>query len=329
MDSNNGDQISEDQIARLLLKTGSRNKPSEALSNEIKANVKLAWQEEVEAQGRRRSTRFRYSVAAGFLLAMSIGIGVLTIPGHPSSSYATVAKVVNRVEYQLEAGGIWRDFEGAEIKGEIRVRTMANSFASIVMVNGLNLRIAQDSLIQLTGLDEVDLITGQIYVDSNDGGSRANSIVVTTPFGHARDIGTQFSVRVLRSNWQVQVREGSVEINHGDVVAFAGERILMAENASVQKSAIDTDDESWAWTQKVSVTFDLEGAALSSYLDWVSRETGKTLKYRSEVARNQAKRTMLHGSIKGLKPLESLRIVLATTDFYVVTVESGSFVVDR
>jgi len=323
-DDSRNDLVGENQISDLLQQVGSRNNPPDILYDQIKSNVKSVWQEEVNA---RRTKRNAYSVAAGFALAVAIGTATFLASNNKVNSYATVDGVVNQVEYLRQGDDTWRDLKRTEVNGVMKVRTHANSFVSISMINGLNVRLAENSDVTLVGIDEINLKSGNLYIDSNDHADVQNSIWITTPFGQARDIGTQFAVRVMPDNWQIQVREGSVEINHGDIVALAGDRILISESNIVRKSTIDPDDMSWDWTQEVVATFHLEGATLSTYLNWVSRETGKPLEYRSEVARKQATSTMLHGSIEGLKPLESLPVVISTTDFHRVDAEPDRIVI--
>jgi hypothetical protein len=322
------DQIIESLIYELLQRVRTRSSPSDETVDGIKANVKLAWQQEVDAQGKKRSARKRYSIAAGLFLAIGVGTATLMNSGVQDESYATIDKVVNHVEYQLEEDGVWRDFNGANIKAEMNVRTDANSYASIVMTNGLNVRLDHNSQIRLMGVDEIKLDSGTIYVDSGNDERIENSIRVTTPFGRARDIGTQFSVSVMPNSWRVQVREGSVEINRGDAIAFAGEQVLIRQDNTTQKSAVGADDESWQWTQEVAATFALEGATLSAFLRWVSRETGKPLEYQSQLAKTRATATILHGSIKRLKPLESLSVVLSTTNFQLATNDPDKLLVE-
>jgi len=65
------------------------------------------------------------------------------------------------------------------------------------------------------------------------------------------------------------------------------------------------------WSQLVATAF----------LDWVARETGRTLTFVGPASRADTERTTLNGSISGLTAMQALDAVLATTRFrYDVTV---------
>ena len=59
--------------------------------------------------------------------------------------------------------------------------------------------------------------------------------------------------------------------------------------------------------------FEIEGQPLAGFLDWVARETGRHIQFADTGVRDTALRTRLHGSIRGLAPLEALGRVLSTT----------------
>ena len=51
--------------------------------------------------------------------------------------------------------------------------------------------------------------------------------------------------------------------------------------------------------------------------------------FRSELARSAARSTILHGSIDGFQPGESLGIVLSTTDFELIEENGGSVLLGK
>lgn len=318
--------VDETQLSDLLKKTGPREAPSAELSQEVKANVKLIWQQEVKKN--KRMLQRRYAIAAGLVFAIS-SVVLVNFFSKPEF-YATVSKVVNQVEYQRQ-GGSWYNLDGGPVTGRVTIRTGMNSFASINMNNGLNVRISENSQIELLAIDEVTANSGIVFVNTQSSLNPGNVITISTPFGEVKDIGTQFQVKITPIDWQIQVREGQVEINDGAEQHFASknERIAISADDSVQVTEISSDDASWEWTQEVSSAFDLEGSRLSEFLNWVGIETGKEIEYQSEIARISAHLTILHGSVEGLKPIDSLATVLMTTDFHLVETETDSIVVDK
>ena len=168
-----------------------------------------------------------------------------------------------------------------------------------------------------------------------------NSIRVSTPFGNAQDIGTQFEVKVTPLTWRVQVRDGAVKMVDGtdQFLIAAGERIEISQNIAtsknaIKKSKVDSHDESWSWTQSISTPFKLEGETLEHYLNWVSRETGDEIRYSSEKVKSDARSTKLHGSLLhpaliGLTPIESVPKILVATDFIANLSTHGVIFVDK
>ena len=69
---------------------------------------------------------------------------------------------------------------------------------------------------------------------------------------------------------------------------------------------------------------DLDDQPVTVLLDWVARETGRTLRYASAEVERQAATTILHGKIGQLAPLEALDAMLATTDLAYEVREDGT-----
>jgi hypothetical protein len=60
----------------------------------------------------------------------------------------------------------------------------------------------------------------------------------------------------------------------------------------------------------MAAPFTLEGSRVPVFLHWVSREEGLRWEYADAAARRVAERAVLHGSIEGLTPAETLLVVL-------------------
>jgi ferric-dicitrate binding protein FerR (iron transport regulator) len=315
----------EDRLAALLRRVGSRPAPPEQAREEVRAAVRETWLAEVRRIRTRR--RAHYAVAASLVVAAAIA-WLATTPGKSDVPVATIDHLVNEVEYRSPSGD-WLPLRINARIGEVALRTGHNSLLSMQTVDGNNVRVAADSLVQIADARDLTLDAGAIYVDT---GSRSGAtIVVTTRYGRALDLGTRFEVRVDADAWRVQVRDGAVRMVAADAqnVARAGERISIGSDGVVETSLVAKDDVSWAWTQAAAAPFDIEGATLEEYLSWVSLETGETLSFRHDIAEREAKRTILHGSINGLTPRESLSAVLSTTDFRLLESGAGTILVDK
>jgi ferric-dicitrate binding protein FerR (iron transport regulator) len=205
--------LNEARIAALLQKIGPRPQPPAAIAASIKANLRTVWREEVLQQQARRQGRRK---AVGFALAASVlvSMGASWLLSTPSktAAFGHIAQVVNRVEY-VDVDGEWRDLGQRLLRHNIELRTGSAGALRLHLNEGMDIRVGANTRLALRDAEALTLHAGLIYVDSNDQLGGYNSLRITTPFGEAEDIGTQFSVEVAPNRWQVQVREGLVQMS--------------------------------------------------------------------------------------------------------------------
>jgi hypothetical protein len=312
------EERNEYQIARLLKAAGVRPSPDAAVTAGVRAEVHAAWQK-TQSQHYRR----RYLAAAAVILAVTFGWVVSTPAPVPTS--LVVAQVIGQAEYQI-ADGPWRAMVPGDTLAASTIRTGTDSYVSWITDGGASMRLAPGSQLSVTTARAVSLDRGAVYIDAD-----VADLIIATPFGTVRDVGTRFEVHVDTDTWRVQVRDGMVEVRNDGLqeVGNAGDRISMTRNNQVQRSRVAKDDRSWTWTEAVAPSFQMEGATLADYLAWHSHETGQRLQFVSEGAARDARRTILHGSIAGLTPSESLPVVLSTTRFHQAASEPGNIAIDK
>ena len=73
-------------------------------------------------------------------------------------------------------------------------------------------------------------------------------------------------------------------------------------------------DPAWRWIESVAPASSTDGQPVTALLGWVSRETGRKLRYDDPAVEQLAAATILHGRLSELTPLETLDVLLATTD---------------
>ena len=261
-------------------------------------------------------------------VAIVVAAGLFQFQIETPESIASIDGSINSVE--IYSNGGWEVLAQDSLPGASRVRTGNNAYLSLTLATGMNIRLDQNSEISLKEVDTLNLKNGSVYVDSY-GHRPGAGFVVNTEFGSANDIGTQFAVSAHEDGWNIQVREGAVLIHDGGVNTQLelGDRLDISANYVMETTKLEPDDASWIWAENVSPHFVIEGRSLNDYLDWMSRETGTKVSFRTELARSAAKRTILHGSIEGLPPGESLRVVLLTTELGVVDDNSESILIDK
>lgn len=319
-----GDAMDEQELERILKKVGPRPLPPQEVRQETKSAVYALWREQVETSRRARMTR-RLALAASVVIVVTAGLFLLE--NRVPESIASVDGSMNRVETYTD--GSWREFNGESLGRSSRIRTGSDAYLSLSLMNGINVRLDQNTDVSLTDVEMLSLLKGSVYVDSYgflpDGG-----FVVNTGFGSANDIGTQFVVTTHEDGWNVQVREGVVVVRDSEITTLVelGERLTISADDVMTTTEVKSDDPSWKWTENVSPLFVIEGKSLNDYLEWMARETGRKIEFQTELARSAAKSTMLHGSIEGLQPGESLGVVLSTTDLKEVDDHSESILID-
>ena len=69
----------------------------------------------------------------------------------------------------------------------------------------------------------------------------------------------------------------------------------------------------WAWTATLAPPFAIEGHSLRAFLEHMAAEEGWTVRYASPDVAAMADRTVLHGSVEGLRTEDALDVALATS----------------
>jgi hypothetical protein len=156
----------------------------------------------------------------------------------------------------------------------------------------------------------ISLDSGALYVDAQKG--PVPGVEVRTALGTATDIGTQFEVRVEGDILDIRVREGIVSLTRGDedFRIAQGFTLSVAADGGLATGSITAFDPSWSWVQAVAPPLDIEGVSVMSFLDWVSSETGLSLRFEDAEVEQLAAKTILHGSIEDLAPMETPAVVL-------------------
>ena len=328
-DPDNSSDLSEARIAEILQKVSPRNKPSAEMTAGIKANVKDAWQQEVSRHAATQRRNRWVAVAASVCIAVGAGFLLNTEP--TQTSPGLLAQVVGTIEYRADDRSQWAPANLAtKFTPNTEIRSYSGSFAALSLANGMTLRLDESSLVRLDSDAQVYLTQGGIYAES-DKTLIDQSLTINTEFGSARDIGTEFEVRVNPDHWRVQVREGLVNINDQQFIATAkaGERLVIAKDQTIEREPLSPSDSSWQWTHQVHQPFAIEGASLSAYLAWWSDETGRRIIFKNDEDQLAAGRTILHGSMKDLSVADSLLVVLSTTDFELVDSASDQVILAR
>lgn len=313
----------EESLAALLRSAGPRAEPPPELARQVRAAVEAEWRAVVAARRpidrpTARPTPRRWPALALVASMAVAAIGVwfaLPLLDQPATSLATLSRVSGAVE-----AGSGSDWQPATVRQTLTagqgIVTGRQGRAALKLRDGITLRLDTDTRIALLTPERIVVKRGAVYLDAGPRSAVADSLVIESRFGTTRHLGTQYEVRIAPQAMLVSVREGRVEVAGTGLAtrqAEAGEQLLVKANGSVQRLPIERTAALWDWTQEVTPPFAIEQRTLPEFLRWVSRETGRELRYASPQLQGAAAEIVLRGSIVGLRPDAALTAVMATT----------------
>ena len=281
----------------------STRKPN---GDNVYAEVHKSWK-----RGTGKARLLRWLAPLGVAASAILAFMLLSQPEQvvTPSVVATVASIVaptsTTVSYKA----------GAPVYSGDVIETGPGGGLSLLLARNATLRIDENTRIRVDDNHRLALMSGQIYADTGEYMYRDDGLVIDTPFGLVRDIGTQFAIAANSDSLDVAVREGRVEVAHESVAHTArmGERLTLGAGRSASISELDTHDEYWNWIVELTPAYDTTNKSLLDFLKWAARETGRELRFESDDSRMLAMRTDVHGSVAGLTPDEALEAILSTT----------------
>jgi ferric-dicitrate binding protein FerR (iron transport regulator) len=265
---------------------------------------------------RRQRRRVVWAALAGLVLVATTTISLMW----PSQFQDPAARITGW------SGGEVR-VQGLEASVQVGQRLLPGTVVSIgadsylaLEVSGYDLRLRAGSRVHLREA-EVGLLAGDLYASGEPDANGSPELVIVTPHGVIRDIGTQFTVRVEPDQTLATVRRGKLEV-------LAGGRSLRARAPSegarqvrigsadqgVEVTTVPATGSEWRWIYQSGREYVLEGRTAHEFLRWSTDESGLVLDYADQAAEIYARTTTLHGDIISLDPEQAVAPVLATTD---------------
>lgn len=302
------DLRTDEAFTALLGSADPRPRPSKHHEHAVRQVVHAEWRHSTRRRKRRRWTLL--SLAAG-LAVVVLGANFLTVPWSGSTTLEDVASIEKRVgEVTVDGNAI---------------ATGAASYAALAWVNNASLRLAENTRIEIDSAERIYLAAGSVYFDSSPaglverhiGGVPPGVLEIRTDEMVVSPRGTRFLTTVAGGQIVVRVREGAV-IARGqgfETVAEAGRQIVHRGSGMPTSSAASAFGDAWDWVERTSPPIDTEGRTVSEFLNWVGRETGRTLRYEGDSAEHLARTSVLVGYGRmDLEPSVALRVVMLSTD---------------
>lgn len=307
------------EIRGLLQTAGPRPEvPSEDFET-LKAAARKEWVALVESE-RRSGLSFRWGPALA--LAASLAVALVGAWWWSASRAVAVASF-DRVSGQV---GLVADAESAsatasvatvdsELRAGVVIETAAAgaSRAALTLADGSSIRLDEGSRLRIVSSRELELAAGAVYFDSGADGA---PIAIRTDFGTVRNVGTRFEVRLGDgSGVTLRVRQGRVALESaaGVVAAAEGEELVLDREGSVTRSSLAPTAPEWAWLWEIAPPFELDGASLGSFLDWVSAESGLLVRYEDGALAESAREAILSGDLNGMTPTQAVGAIVPST----------------
>ena len=268
-----------DLLGRIVRAAGRRETAAPEIRDRVFAAASATLQ--IKLRSRRHRTLWRMAAAAAVLAA--VGIGFATLQSGQALPVAFSDQFVGEATFRSDAGDSWAPLaRDRRLLAGSQLRTGRGGRVGLILLQGASLRLDELTDVRLLSPSRVEVLAGTVYVDSRATG---DTIEVVTPVGVTRDVGTQFEVQYRDRAQRVRVREGAVlmQVGTGEFRGAAGEQFLVSPTGGVQRAGIAANDGSWEWVQLVARAPDIENMPLSALLEWVARETGRPVRYDSDV----------------------------------------------
>jgi ferric-dicitrate binding protein FerR (iron transport regulator) len=269
---------------------------------------------------------------AAAAVAALLALAVLTVQGPPPVAETKVAgERLARVETAAgrvrvvpgDGAGPAVAQAGAALHVGQEIATAAAARLALRWRDGSSVRIDERTTVRLTAEGEAELVRGRVYVDAGASTAAADALVILTPAGPVRHLGTQYMAGVSAGATRISVREGLVALTGGGAqrTAGGGQELSVGPGGQGSLRAIPAWGEEWLWAESLAAPFAADGQSMADFLAWVGRETGRRVEFASAAAEERARETELRGAIE-LEPMRALEPVLQTSDL-VASIDNG------
>lgn len=304
--------VALEQLARTL----PRPDPDAAARARVLRNVQAAF----EARRRLGQQRRRRVIFAGAAAMMVCTLTVVVLdavrlnPPEPSSIAHHFSVDALRGEVQVldhDASRTRMATIGTPFAAGQRIHSASAASVSLRSTQGMRLRLAEDSTLQLQADGALALVRGRVYLDTD--GVRndvAKQVRVSVGAAQIENLGTRFSVARQGASLTIAVRSGSVRWAQGRdrTTVQARERLHVESGRVISRAPLADPDAEFAWAL-AAAAFPSSGAPVADVLAWYADETGRSLRLAPGVDRLLAQR--VEGVSQAAEPARRVEAVLA------------------
>lgn len=330
-----------DPVARLLQHAGRRTVPPSDMVERIRLQVHAAWRSELT-----RKRRSRNLAVAASILTMTLGAWWFTQPR--DTQLPAVVAIVERSPAGLgiHAAGR-RNVQGDAHHGVGTLVAVGDRLdtgpggGALLRVSGVGashatLRVAPDTHLVWQAPGRLQLLGGQVYLDTGTNGQDGGSVLAIESAGvRIEHVGTRFLVALSGDVLDVKVRDGAVRIKAAGEVALleSGEfgRLDRAGSGvtQIERQRVDVSGQDWSWVDALAPPLNIDEQSLWSVLQRAAHEGGLQLRFESPELVREARETVLHGPALTMSPRQALDAVLVTSGFVAVPDGDGRHLLVR
>lgn len=291
-------------VEQLLKQAPRRPTPAVEVAEHAKAAVRVEW-----LRTTRRRRRRRFAVAASIVAVAATLMVLLSVPMPPAIQVASIDKARGSFSFLRDDGVLQRADGRQHVLVGQAIATSGSSSLGLQWFDGGSLRLDANTTVRFLAADQIELVTGRVYFDSNTRAADEAALLIHTEFGDVRHLGTQFMTDVNTTDLlRVSVREGVVAIDgiYHEVRANVGEQVVLHGSRAPLTTTLAPYSEEWQWVETVAPTVDMKGKTFYDLLEWVSHETGLQFRFESQAAEDAA--TEVLSGIEGAEPMAMLRV---------------------
>ena len=314
MDKQSGQDREEQDIGRLLRAAG----PRQELPDDLRQQWEQAFRRELAPALARRGQVRRRAVLGLCASVLVAGVALLFTVNQPATPQISIRVSHVSGDHRLHGAGAGSLQAGQLLPPGSRVSTGDNGRVAL-SYQGYDLRLNGATAVTL-GAKGIELKAGEIYASDDQRSNPAQGLLIATPHGTVRDIGTQFMVTLQPDQTITTVRKGTVLVDPGNgdvrVEASGGAamQVRIGTGQQVHRQQVAPSGDDWRWIYQGGPGFELEGSSAHEFLQWSVAESGLRLEFATQAAEIYARTTLLHGDLGDLDPEQAVDPVLATTD---------------
>jgi ferric-dicitrate binding protein FerR (iron transport regulator) len=317
-----------DVLADLFRQVPARKHPPAEDEQLIRQAIHGQWQ--AMTRGRRRRL-WTWALAASIVLVVvtAVRFGPQAPSPGPAATVASIEKIVGTVTAFSTNGpvvllsGATKELTIGDVMIGLTLRSGTASGAGLRWMNGTLVRLDENTELKVLSDVEIFLLSGRVYLDTLPGQTGGKAIIIRTPQGLVRHLGTQFMAQTSPSGLLISVREGEVMVQplpmpHSDgqqaaAEARVGQQLRLSPNGKIELEPIPTWGDDWAWAEVLSPGFESDGRSLADLFSWAGRELGRQVEFTTPSAESVAATTVLHGNLD-VQPQQVLSVATATSD---------------